>query len=368
MENLPININPQNSNSQNTENKETKHFIVFEFFSGIGGMHEALKLINNIKIEHIFPFDINLNANTTYQQNYNIKPYAITIESFSLNDYEKIIESIINKNNNFYILWTMSPPCQPFTRQGNQEGIEDNRSNAFVHLMNNIFLKTKYLPDFFMLENVKNFEISEANKMLIDILNIKKYNFLQFLLSPVQFNIPNARLRFYLIASKIKNFCVNDYSNDINKIIQNPNLLFKNKIIESVDIRNFINFDDKNDYELNKEYYLNKNVLNKKSCLSMDIALLENKTTNCFTKNYSRLFKGTGSILLVDSEKYEKNVDPIKLSGYIRFFTPKEILKFLFFGESFTFPKNFTNKTKYRLLGNSINVKVVNILLDYLLN
>ena len=370
MESLPINYNRQNSNLKNNETIKIKHLIVFEFFSGIGGMHEALKLINNISIEHIFPFDINLNANATYQHNFNIKPYAITIESFSLNDYEKIIESIFNENesDNLYILWTMSPPCQPFTRQGNQEGIEDNRSNAFVHLMNNIFLKTKYLPDYFMLENVKNFEISEANKMLIDLLNNKKYNFLQFLLSPIQFNIPNSRLRFYLTASKIKNFSVNNYVNNENKIIQDLDLLFKDKIIESINIRNFINFDEKNDYELNKKHYLSKSILDKKSCLSMDIALLENKSTNCFTKNYSRLFKGTGSILLVDSKKYENNVKPSILFGYLRFFTPKEILKFLFFGENFSFPKNISDKTKYRLLGNSINVKVVNALLDYLLN
>ena len=74
-------------------------------------------------------------------------------------------------------------------------------------------MKTKYLPDYFFLENVKNFEISEANKMLIDILNKKNYSFLQFLLSPIQFNIPNKRLRFYLIASRIKKFNVKEYTN-----------------------------------------------------------------------------------------------------------------------------------------------------------
>ena len=123
-------------------------------------------------------------------------------------------------------MWTMSPPCQPFTRQGNVEGLNDNRTNAFVHLMDNIFIKTKYLPDYFILENVKNFEVSEANKMLTDILLQKEFSFLQFLLSPTQFNIPNSRLRFYLIASKIKKFNVIDYVNDINKIIQDANILF----------------------------------------------------------------------------------------------------------------------------------------------
>ena len=147
------------------------NLIIFEFFSGIGGMHSALNHINKIKILKIFPFDINQNANLTYFENFKINPYSISIESFSLNDYENLLKKNLVENNT-QILWTMSPPCQPFTRQGNMEGLKDNRSNAFIHLMQNIFSKTKneFLPDFFILENVKNFETSEANKILCDIL------------------------------------------------------------------------------------------------------------------------------------------------------------------------------------------------------
>jgi tRNA (cytosine38-C5)-methyltransferase len=29
----------------------------------------------------------------------------------------------------------MSPPCQPFTRQGNQEGVDDRRSQSFLKLL-----------------------------------------------------------------------------------------------------------------------------------------------------------------------------------------------------------------------------------------
>jgi len=45
--------------------------IVFEFFSGVGGIHQAL-IKNNIPIKGIFPYDINPNANQTYQHNFNI--------------------------------------------------------------------------------------------------------------------------------------------------------------------------------------------------------------------------------------------------------------------------------------------------------
>ena len=59
--------------------------------------------------------------------------------------------------------------------------INDNRTISFVHLMDNILMKTKYLLDYFFLENVKNIEILEANKMLTDILINKNFSFLQFL-------------------------------------------------------------------------------------------------------------------------------------------------------------------------------------------
>ena len=357
------------NNEQINVTKKTK-LLVFEFFSGIGGMHEALRQINNIEIIQLYPFDINHNANSTYFHNFKIKPFNILIESFSLKDYENLVETNINNNNGnkLLILWTMSPPCQPFTRQGNMEGLNDNRTDAFVHLMDNIFMKTKYLPDYFLLENVKNFEISEANKMLLNILTKKNFSYIQFLLSPIQFNIPNSRLRFYLIASKIKKFNINEYTNNPNKFIKDPNIIFKDKILIKTDIKTFLNFDNKSDNINNKEYYLTKETLGKKSCLSMDIALLGNYSTNCFTKSYTKLFKGTGSILLIDDSLYKKDLNPSILFGFIRFFTPKEILKFLCFDENFSFPNNYTEKTKYKLLGNSINVKVVKILMEYLFN
>ena len=356
--------------SNYTNNNNQKNLLVFEFFSGIGGMFEALKQLNNVKIFQIYPFDINQNANLTYFHNFNVRPFSISIESFSLEDYENYVESNIKNNsgNNLFILWTMSPPCQPFTRQGNMKGLNDNRTNAFVHLMDNIFMKTKYLPDYFLLENVKNFEISEANKMLTDILLKKKFSFIQFLLSPIQFNIPNNRLRFYLIASKNNQFSLNEYSNKQNKIIEDPNIIFKDKILPKKDIQTFLKFENKDDYIKNKHYYLTKEILEKKSCLSMDISLLGNYSTNCFTKGYTKLFKGTGSILLIKDELYKKQLNPVTLLGFIRYFNPQEILKLMCFTDNFSFPENFSDKTKYRLLGNSINVKVVNILMDYLLN
>lgn len=330
--------------------------IVFEFFSGIGGMRDALSKISSISLKSVHAFDINPNANLTYQYNFSDKPYERTIESFTLKEYEDLIEK--EKNEKSKILWTMSPPCQPFTRQGKEEGLNDNRSKAFLHLMN-MLEKTKFKPDYFLLENVKNFETSKANEMLIKVLDSNKYNYLQFLLSPIQFNIPNSRLRFYCIARYEK------FQNETKDIITSVDI-FKDKIEEEKNIFDFLSFDKSKEKE-NSKYYVQKNILEKDSSRSMDIVTLENKSTNCFTKNYSRLFKGTGSLLLIDASLYKTNLDLKTLEKKLRFFTPEEILKFLCFSSSFEFPESLTVKSQYRLLGNSVNVKVVNVLLSHLL-
>ena len=48
-----------NFKNENNINNTSQNLLIFEFFSGIGGMHEALRQINNIKINNIYPFDIN---------------------------------------------------------------------------------------------------------------------------------------------------------------------------------------------------------------------------------------------------------------------------------------------------------------------
>jgi site-specific DNA-cytosine methylase len=58
-------------------------------------------------------------------------------------------------------MWLMSSPCQPFTTQGKQLDLKDFRTNSFKSIVENIFGLTReeFLPDYLILENVKNFEV-----------------------------------------------------------------------------------------------------------------------------------------------------------------------------------------------------------------
>ena len=54
---------------------------------------------------------------------------------------------------------------------------------------------------------------------------------------------------------------------------------------------------------------------------------------------------------------------------HLRYFTPSELLRIFAFNEnSFVWPPSVSKKTKYRLIGNSVNVRVVQELISYLLN
>lgn len=53
----------------------------------------------------------------------------------------------------------------------------------------------------------------------------------------------------------------------------------------------------------------------------------------------------------------------------LRYFTPSELLRIFAFDEpNFVWPATVSTKTKYRLIGNSVNVRVVQALVTYLLD
>ncbi len=137
-------------------NIEQNELLVFEFFSGIGGFHHSLKNTPNTYIKKIFPFDVNTVANSVYFHNFLINPNILTLESFSKEYYERICSEEINECNT--LMWTMSPPCQPFTSQGRMKDINDSRTEGFVQLVK-VLKETRFKPNFILLENVKNFEV-----------------------------------------------------------------------------------------------------------------------------------------------------------------------------------------------------------------
>ncbi|KAK7500490.1 hypothetical protein BaRGS_00008397 [Batillaria attramentaria] len=162
---------------------------VLELYSGIGGMHWALKEAG-IPFQVVQAMDVNTTANKIYQHNF--PDVAISASSIT-----KLTASQLKKWRPDAIL--MSPPCQPFTRVGKKQDSDDPRTQSFLHLMQ-LLRSIPEKPKYMLVENVKGFEVSETRRLLVEMLQHCDYTFQEFLLSPLQFGVPNARLRYYLIA------------------------------------------------------------------------------------------------------------------------------------------------------------------------
>jgi len=72
----------------------------------------------------------------------------------------------------------------------------------------------------------------------------------------------------------------------------------------------------------------------------------------CFTSGYFRCRKAGGSML--------------KVGERLRFFAPSEILSLLGFNDSFSIEGNISLQAAYRLVGNSVDVRVIRYLLTSL--
>ena len=344
---------------------------VLEFYSGIGGMHYALKE-SGVSFRVIGALDINTLANQVYKHNFtNTKLLQTNIESVKADYLDKLNAD----------MWTISPPCQPYTRQGKQMASDDPRSRSFSTLVNNLS-EMKYPPRYLFLENVKGFEISDTRELLKSALKSKGYYVQEVLVSPIDFGIPNSRLRYYMMA-KLKPFRLK-LNDEILNISDDEKVLdgefykyLQEKIEKSCFKRTISKYIEK---EKTNQYLLTDEVLLRFHEI-LDIVNENSTKSCCFTKAYGNYVQGTGSILTnVDMETVKFTYEKIrKLSDRneklanlkrlgLRYFSPEEVASLLCFpAGGLSFPLELTFKQRYRLLGNSICVLVVAKLMEWFL-
>lgn len=343
-------------------------------------MHYAIKE-SGVDAEVIAAVDINTSANLIYM--YNFPETTIinkTLESMSVEEFDKLQVDIL----------LLSPPCQPYCGVGKQLDVEDGRAKSFLYLLQ-ILPKLKILPKYIFLENVKGFDVSKSRDLLLKCMMDLRYDFQEFLLTPLQFGIPNSRLRYYFMA-KQKSLPFKR-SGDLQTSIPE----------EMKTYLKFVPVSCEADVELNcsslassrsqcqpLEGFLEKLSDEKFSELLlpekliprfwvMDLVKKNSLNTCCFTKRYGHHMEGSGSLLITQPEKtdyllmfkekkqFTEEVQETVRNLKIRFFSPREIANIMCFPKEFTWSENLTNKQMYRVLGNSLNVHVVACLLKYLI-
>ncbi|XP_052863673.1 tRNA (cytosine(38)-C(5))-methyltransferase [Anopheles cruzii] len=337
-----------------TTSKQNSAFRVLELFSGIGGMRMGLERTGKA-FEIISALDVNPIANQVYRQNFGEHVVRNgNILSLTASGITKMrIDTIL-----------MSPPCQPFSRNGKFNDVDDCRAEPFQHICS--LLEGIPTVKFILMENVKGFETSQACALYKDRLQNAGFIFQEYILSPHQFGIPNTRHRYYCIAKRKGSYFRWNAEGIISQLpntvaVQPVNIGAITKDLEAI------------------ESYLLKEVTLKRHLQIMDICTSESTNSMCFTKAYTHYAEGTGSVF---SPLAKQDFDNIYQSATnavehdekcallrtlrVRYFTPQEVARLMSFPEYFCFPDAVTVKQRYRLLGNSVNVHVVGFLLEEL--
>ncbi|WP_457618084.1 DNA cytosine methyltransferase [Lutibacter sp.] len=166
----------------------TKKKLKFiDLFAGVGGFHIALEKLGH---ECVFASEKRQNLAELYEKNFGIKVNR---------DITKIEVAEIPK---FDILCA-GFPCQPFSKAGKQDGLQDERNGSLFDKIVEILEFHK--PKYFILENVRNL-VSHDNEntwfYIKEQLEEKLgYKIDKQIYSPHNFGIPQHRERLFIIGS-----------------------------------------------------------------------------------------------------------------------------------------------------------------------
>jgi len=268
---------------------------------------------------------------------------------------------------------------------GKQRDHLDTRAAGILHLIK-MLEELSDPPLYIFLENVPGFETSECHRLLLEVLSKREYVVEEYMVSPTDpaVGIPNRRRRYYLSAK-------------LQSVNQGP------KFIEGELLTTFkqIGFPDNPIKRSFTEYYNELNdveplyqvpleYIRSAKDYRYDIVNPRKSDSSCstFTKAYGTKYViGSGSFIQTkgfEIGSYQTDDQEILPKLGLRFFSPMEIADLHAFpirdpnknestGENkdtvlFKFPDDLTLVQKYALLGNSLNVRVVALLLSRLFN
>jgi tRNA (cytosine38-C5)-methyltransferase len=315
-------------------------------------------------------------------------------------------------------VWLMSPPCQPHTRQHNNQAsdLHDARSASFLHLVRLLIdtdLDPDAIPSIILLENVIGFEQSKSFIKFREALATRNFFLSQQILQPAQVQFPNDRPRFYCVAIRnshhsqvqlnrqsqvFRHFdCLEDSATvpkirtcipelDVHPLSSSS---FSPPESSLPTMADFI--DTRLTASQIEKLKVPAQVFDRSSAWCFDIVSLKSQRSACFTSGYGRFIKGTGSVLYTTSSINGHSVEEqqqldfnaasslsdindrqyrsdwakdLHLDQRLRYFSGTEMAGILGFPASFSFPPNVTMKQQWKLMGNSLNVQVASKVIE----
>ncbi|KIK91541.1 hypothetical protein PAXRUDRAFT_830754 [Paxillus rubicundulus Ve08.2h10] len=365
------------------EGRSRPSIPAIEFYSGIGGLHLALRLSRIPGVAAVAAYDWDQIACQVYAANF-------TPDIVHKTDISTLTSAHLARIN--ADLWLLSPSCQPYTVLNPlAKGATDPRAKSFLHLIDTVLPELagqNAHPRYIFVENVAGFQDSSTRHHLVSTLERLGYVTAEFTLNPLQFDIPNSRLRYYILA-KISplRFAGIDGSKS-GQILDHipphttlPSGYITDAARSNATPRNLRQYIDLSlDKEALSQFRIPDRVLKKWGRL-FDIVSPSGTRSCCFTRGYTRLVERAGSILQTNEHldttqvfnsflhaqsNGDDNAVHILDSIGLRYFTPTELLRLFHFMDpyepitwlDFVWPPGVSLKSKYRLIGNSVNVEV----------
>lgn len=379
---------------------------VLELYSGIGGMRMAVERSWPEAIKRYTAIDVNRVANSVYHHNFSSQPICVSIENLDVGALDH------------YDVWTLAPPCQPYTTAPNslQRDLEDPRSRSFMHVVNALRDLTNP-PKVIVLENVPGFASSKANGHFLDVLASLGYECRAQVLSPYDLGIPNSRPRYFAVATldvlrctagpppsdqavprgtNVQGCSAKTHPPTIQAIPRgtggldstasaaaspdNQEPLARRQLCCYLEGTNAeaTAASSREDHEslLHQHYAYDPGKVSRYYTV-LDIVTGEYDICNCFTKNYGRHVHGSGSLIAtsdfahlhchldrrgrlhLESDPYVPYSGNVPERMLLRLFTPGEIARLHGFPEGYSFPPHVRRNQQYALLGNSLSVDCV---------
>lgn len=157
-----------------------------DLFAGLGGFHLALARLDH---ECVFASEIDSRLQALYERNFGVRPGG-DIRNVSVTDIPE------------HDVLCAGFPCQPFSKAGDQSGLEDPKwGDLFSHIVRIVRHRR---PPFVLLENVPNLERHNKGRtweQLATDLQGEGYEILAKKLSPHRFGIPQIRERIFIVGS-----------------------------------------------------------------------------------------------------------------------------------------------------------------------
>ena len=158
-----------------------------DLFAGIGGMRlgfiQAATSLN-IETECVLSSEINADACLVYDKNFGESPVGDIRKIDKLPAHEILLAGF---------------PCQPFSYAGKKAGFGDTRGTLFFEIMR---LIDTYKPQAFIFENVRGLLTNDRGRTIATIkheIKSRDYSFDIFLLNSANFDLPQNRLRVYIV-------------------------------------------------------------------------------------------------------------------------------------------------------------------------